>query len=123
MRSILTQSIVVVCVAVFGISLLHADPNPELDKDKLQLVQKCLTDFQTIKAGITRRQVESKFRLDGGFQSIVTVCYVHPTCQYFKIDVEFDVQHNPAEQGRVIKGMGDKVIRVSKPYIEAPNID
>ena len=123
MRSILTQRFVVVCVAVLGISLLHADPNPEMATDKLQWVQKCLADFQAIKVGMTRRQVDSMFRTDGGFQGVVTVCFTHPTCRYFKIDVEFDVQRNPAEQGRVVKGMGDKVIRVSKPYIEAPNYD
>jgi len=39
------------------------------------------------------------------------------------MDVEFDFKRNPADQNRAITGKEDKVIRVSKPYIEEPDFD
>jgi hypothetical protein len=86
-------------------------------------VQSCLTDFAAIKPGMTRREVESRFRMDGGIHSLSSLRLVHPACAYFKIDVEFDCKKNAADQNRVIVSPDDPVIRVSKPYLEFPYAD
>lgn len=96
-------------------------PQTTPNKDCTTWVQKCLGDFESVKAGMTRREVEAKLAMDGGLQGASPVRFTHPTCPYFKIDVEFDFKRNPADQNRAIWGEDDKVIRVSKPYIERPS--
>jgi len=126
MQTTLARNIVTVCFAVLGLSLLYAAdqfPKAETNKDGTVWVQKCLADFQTIKVGMTRSQVESKFTHDGGLYTPGEARFTHPTCPYFKIDVDFDFQRNPTDQGRAIEGKDDKVIRVTKPYIENPATD
>jgi hypothetical protein len=86
-------------------------------------VASCLKDFTAIKPGVTRRQVEDEFRKDGGIHSLSTGRFAHPTCPYFKIDVEFDCKRDPADQNRMIQSGDDRVVHVSKPYLETPFMD
>jgi ankyrin repeat protein len=98
-------------------------PQTTPDKNFTTLVEKCLEDFESIKAGMTRREVESKLAMDGGIQGVSPVRFTHPTCPIFKIDVEFDFHKNAADQNRAVLGKDDKVIHASKPYIERPFLD
>ncbi len=102
-----------------------AAPSPlaTMNREGYTWVEKCLTDFETIKVGMPRSQIESRFPKDGGLQTDSPVRFLHPTCPDFKIDVEFNLQHNYADQGRTIEGKDDIVIRVSKPYIERVDND
>jgi HEAT repeat protein len=86
-------------------------------------VASCLKDFAAIKPGMTRREIESRFRKDGGVHSLCSPRFAHPTCAFFKIDVEFDCKKDAADQNRAIPSPDDPVIRVSKPYLEWPSID
>jgi HEAT repeat protein len=86
-------------------------------------VASCLKDFATIKPGMPRRHVEDAFLKDGGIHSISTIRFAHPTCRYFKIDVEFNCKKDAADQNRPIASGDDPVIRVSKPYLETPFTD
>jgi hypothetical protein len=123
MKTIARLGVVACCVAALSTVLLYSQrqtPSAKINKDCTPWVENCLKDFQTIKAGMTRSEVESKFPMDGGLQSVSPVRFVHPTCPYFKIDVEFDFKRNAADQNRAIRGKDDKVMKVSKPYIERP---
>jgi len=86
-------------------------------------VANCLKDFAAIKPGMTRRQVEDEFPKDGGVSSLITGRFVHPTCRYFKINVEFNCKRDAADQNRPIQSGDDPVVHVSKPYLEWPAID
>ena len=86
-------------------------------------VAKCLMDFQSIKVGMTRGEIQKRFTMDGGLQSVSPVRFTHPECRYFKIDVEFNFNHDEKDQGRAILSPEDKATKISKPYIEAPVID
>jgi hypothetical protein len=86
-------------------------------------VANCLKDFAAIKPGMTRRQVEDEFPKDGGVSCLITGRFVHPTCRYFKIDVEFNCKRDAADQNRAIQSGDDPVVHVSKPYIEWPYAD
>ncbi|MGD1083121.1 MAG: hypothetical protein ABSA47_00055 [Verrucomicrobiota bacterium] len=107
--------------------LFHSALKPEKPAasvtTRVEWVGRCLDDFAGVKVGMTRSEVEAVLAKDGGWQGVSTVRFVHPTCAYFKMDVEFDFKRNPADQNRAITGKEDKVIRVSKPYIEEPDFD
>ena len=92
-------------------------------KQHVDWVRRCLVDFEAIKPRMTREQVEKTFPMDGGLQSAARVRLTHPSCQYFKVDVEFDFQRNPNDQNRAIWGTKDRVTQISKPYIQRPVLD
>ncbi len=92
-------------------------------RDHVAWVAKCLEDFQVIKVGMTREDVQKRFPMDGGLHSVSPVRFTHPECRYFKIDVEFSFKRNSEDMNRAIISPDDKATKVSKPYIERPYID
>ncbi len=83
-------------------------------------VSKCLADFESIKTGMTRGEIEKKFSMDGGISTVSLIRFVHPECIYFKIDVEFELKSKDPNH---MSSPEDKVIKKSKPYIENPVFD
>jgi hypothetical protein len=86
-------------------------------------VEHCLEDFESIKVGSSRGGLEQNFKLDGGLQGASPVRFCHPACPYFKVDVEFDFKRYAADQNRAVAEKNDKVLHVSKPYLERPFMD
>jgi hypothetical protein len=71
---------------------------------------------------MARAEVEKKLKLDGGLQGVSPVRFIDSACPGFKINVEFDFKRDTS-QNRAIENKDDKVIRVSKPYLERPFVD
>jgi hypothetical protein len=78
------------------------------------VIQQALSDYQRIKVGITRREVENYFAQDGGAQFPGNTRYVYPKCRYLHIDVEFTAK-DPA---RGIFATNDTVTKMSKLYVD-----
>jgi hypothetical protein len=95
--------------------------HPDLERQKW--VWDCLKDFRSIKPGMTRREVQMRFPMDGGLHSASLMRFVHPQCECFKIDVSFSFKRNPEDQNRAICAPDDPVTEVSKPYIELAVMD
>ena len=118
MKTTPKTGIVVCCVAALSGVILYAQHqklDTRLNKDCTTWVKNCLRDFETIKVGMTRGEIMSRFRMDGGLQPAASpIRFVHPACRYFKIDVAFDFKRNTWGKD------DDKAIKVSKPYIEKP---
>jgi hypothetical protein len=120
-----------VTVIVIGCSILGNASLPykpritprRQQRDRLEWVEKCLADFESIKPGMKRSEVEKRMSIDGGLQFMVEERLCHPECSYFKIDVSFDVKHDPNDQNRAVISEEDKVLDFSKPYIERPIMD
>jgi hypothetical protein len=89
----------------------------------VELAGECFKIFESITNGMTRGEVEKKLMMDGGLQTVSPVRFLDPACPGFKINVEFDFNRNAIEQNRAIETKADKVIRVSKPYLERPSMD
>ena len=98
-------------------------PDKRTQQERLEWVRKSMTDLTSIKPDMTRAQVDKLLPMDGGLQDYVTVRYIHPDCPFFKIDVAFNVNRNHEDQGRIVPAPDDKVVTVSKPYIELPFSD
>jgi hypothetical protein len=86
----------------------------------VQLIKEAILATGDIKAGSLRQTVERSFVLDGGTQTRQTSRYVFKKCHFIKIDVTF-------ERGDTLTSGGnsprDKVVGVSKPYLEYPTLD
>lgn len=89
---------------------LAADQDAErkVRRDRMAWVAKCLKDFQAIKVGMTRKEIEMQFQQDGGLQGVSPVRFTHPDCPYFKVDVEFSFKRNPQDMGRAMISPDDK---------------
>jgi hypothetical protein len=86
----------------------------------VELAGECFKNFESITTGMTRGEVEKKLMMDGGLRTDSPARFIDPACPGFKISVEFDFKRNAMDQNRVIQTKNDKVIRVSKPYLERP---
>jgi len=122
-----TNFTIVMCILVSALISNGLAKDQEVEgkdrRDRVKWVAKCLEDFQAIKTGMTREDVEKRFQMDGGLQGVSPVRFTHPECSYFKIDVEFSFKRDPQDQNRAIVSPDDKATKVSKPYIERPYID
>ena len=84
-------------------------------------VARSLSEIQTIKVGMTRKDLLKLFTVEGGFSSMAPRKFVFRDCPYIKVDVEFQSVAAPGEQPKEYPD--DKIIRISKPYLEQVVLD
>jgi len=84
----------------------------------VEVAGECFKNFEAIKNGMTRAEVEKKLAMDGGLQFVSPMRFIDPGCPGFKINVGFEFQKDAADQNRAISAKDDKVINVSRPYLE-----
>src|SRR5262245_22864292 len=78
-------------------------------------VGECLRQIRSIRPGMTRKALEGLFKPAGGRYSRQLRSYSYRPCPYFKISVTFQ----PADGGDKAQP-GDKIVKVSTPYLEDP---
>lgn len=83
------------------------------------IIEEAMRDYQQLKAAKTRREVEKYLAPDGGLQFPASTRYVYPRCAYLHVDVGFELV-KPAE---IAPFPEDRVIRISKIYLEYPAKD
>ena len=97
-------------------SQTSVSPQSGDDRAYLQWLSKSLASIQTIKVGMTRRELLTRFREDGGLQSMKTERYVYKECPIIKVDVTFTVTDTGDHSN-------DRIKSISKPYLESPFFD
>jgi hypothetical protein len=83
--------------------------------------------MQTIRPGMTRRQLLVFFTTEGGLSTGLQRTFVSRDCPYFKVDVEFEAAGRPSRDGEgrvtIIEGDEDRIVKVSRPYLQFSVID
>jgi hypothetical protein len=97
---------------------LDAQPGLHIDQEHTQWIQHVMRSISTIKAGMTRRDLPRVFAEDGGLSTRSQGRFVYRQCPYIKVDVEL----SPADEG-ADQSPDDKIVRVSRPYLEYPVSD
>jgi len=82
-----------------------------------QRLEKSLASIQTIKLGMTRGDLLTLFKLDGGLQFTRMERYVHKQCPSIKVDVTFTPVGDTDDRWH------DRIESLSKPYLESPFSD
>lgn len=77
------------------------------------LIEQALTDYQRIKIGSTRSEVERYFTREEAAQFPSTTRYVYPKCSYLHLDVDFQAKAPPGH----LFSPDDTVIKISKLYV------
>src|SRR2546428_7854895 len=93
----------------------------ETDLDHTQWVSGVLKEIESIKVGMTRRDVLKVFSTEGGLSCRRSRTYVYRDCPYIKVDVEFQPTQQVDEKLREFPD--DRIMRISKPYLARPVID
>src|SRR2546423_14294145 len=84
-------------------------------------VAKTLKEIQTIKVGMTRKELLEKFTTEGGLSSRTWRTYVYRECPLIKVDVELEPVGASEEKRK--ESPDDKIIKISKPYLEETVLD
>ena len=116
MRSVLFGAGCLLLLSTFVVSAQTSKrAQPDDDQAYLQRLSKSLTSIQTIKVGMTRRDLLTLFTEDGGIQFMGSERYVYKQCPIIKVDVTF----TPSAGGH----SNDRIKSISKPYLESPFSD
>jgi hypothetical protein len=80
-----------------------------------------LRDIQTLQVGMTREDLLKKFRPEGGLSTRFQRRYVYGESPYIKVDVKFEPVGAPED--RLAEALEDKIIEISKPFLQWTIID
>src|ERR1044072_34714 len=120
-KILLLVSTIVFMMVVF--SALEGQKIKGTSMGHTEWVGNALKQIQTIKPGMTRRDVLKFFVAEGGLGggSGHSRTYLYRDCLYIKVDVEFE----PAQEtgGRSKESHDDKITKISRPYLGNPTID
>src|SRR5258706_9408681 len=77
----------------------------------------CMAEARKITVRMTRAEIPQSFKHDGGLEFFPQSRYLIKDCFGVKIDVDFALRRDRAWDP------ADKVVRISKPYLEEPFAD
>lgn len=90
-------------------------------------VGEALQKLDTIKPGMTRKQLLTITDTEGGLSTTTRRTYVSRECPFFKVDVEFSVFGGPKHdgEGRLTNREDDRdvIVKVSRPYLQFSIMD
>ena len=94
-----------------GAIAAEPDRQPE-DKAHCEWLAKIIKEIQTIKVGMSRRDVEKILVEDvAGFTNPKAMRYQHPACSYIKLDLEFELAASDDRKD-------DKITKRSDPLLD-----
>lgn len=121
MNRIRIASIALFVSILFTTQIVPAQGVSKFDEHQ-EWVSKVIKEVQKIKVGMTRRELLTLFREEGGLSTGLQRTYVYQGCPYIKVDVEFLPVGRSAtdSEGRVtlVENKDDLIRKISKPYLE-----
>jgi hypothetical protein len=105
----------------------HDDQADVVRGGHIAWVAEVLKRMETIKPGMTRKQLLVVFATEGGLSSALRRTFVSRDCPYFKVDVEFEAVGRPShdKDGRAtaVERDEDRIVTISRPYLASGTID
>jgi hypothetical protein len=84
-------------------------------------IAKSLKEIESVKVGMTRVEILRVFKEEGGISTRTWRRYAYRDCPYIKVDFEFEPVGEP--ENKVSQSPRDKIIKISKPFLEWSIID
>ena len=84
-------------------------------------IVKSLKEIEGVKVGMTRVDLLTVFKEEGGLSTRTSRRYVYRDCPYIKVDVEFEPVGEP--ENKLFESPSDKIIKISKPFLEWTILD
>ncbi|HET9399798.1 MAG TPA: hypothetical protein VFO34_02515 [Candidatus Acidoferrales bacterium] len=105
----------------------RAGPQTPCGEEHTAWVGEALKKLETIKPGMTRKELLTVTDIEGGLSTTTQRTYVSRDCPYFKVDVEFSVFGGPKHdsEGRLTNREDDRdvIVKVSRPYLQFSIMD
>ena len=106
-------------IAVVGVLAQGVGTDVERnDREHTQWIEHVMASLSTIKPGMTRKDLARLVVQDGGLGSRSQGRYLYRHCADIKIDIQFAA----ADEGPDWSPE-DRVVKVSRPYLEYPTFD
>jgi len=105
------------------VKLLRVEPLPSgtaYDSELARWIGANLPEMESIKHGMTRKELLRVFMGEGGISNRQQRRYVYRRCAYVKVDVEFAPAGIPNAYG---EGPDDRITKISKPFLEFAIVD
>lgn len=121
-------SLIVSSVVALALALTLPSYSKQNDKEARRLqeerehsewIAKSLKEIQNVKAGMTREDLLKVFDTEGGISTRKRRVYVYRECRYIKVDVEFE----PVDDGRFDEDKRDRIVKISRPYLDWSVLD
>ncbi|RYG75022.1 hypothetical protein EON80_02025 [bacterium] len=114
--------VVVLTMAGFLSQTAIPAPKAQLSREaKMEWIAHSLREMQTIKPGMTGKQLLKVFTVEGGVQQIPPTRYVYRDCPMIKVDIEWKNVHQPRPTQTHKKTF--VISKISKPYLEGSIVD
>jgi hypothetical protein len=128
MAKLLCTLLVVLVTAVGGApaqqNVIDAQNRAPIDQEHTQWIDHVMRSISTIKPGMTRKDLFSVFSEEGGLSTRTQRRYVYKHCPYVKVDVEFSaVNHVDENQDGLTEKPEDRIVKISRPYLEYSIMD
>jgi hypothetical protein len=95
--------------------------------DRNMWVMQALAKMESIKPGMTRKQLLTVFTTEGGVSTPLNRTYMSRDCSYFQVDVEFTAVGRPNRdkegRGTLVEDDRDIIAKISRPYVMASAVD
>jgi len=107
---------------------LHAQepqPGSQIDAEHRRWIEHVMRSVSTVKPGMTRKDLSRVFEEDGGLSTRTQKRYVYKRCPYIKVDIEFSPAEESGDSSRegYYESPNDKIIKISRPYLDYPVYD
>jgi hypothetical protein len=100
-------------------SVIDTQNRVEIDQEHTKWIDHVMRSIATIKPGMARKELFSVLTEDGGLSTRTQGRYVYKRCPYIKVDVEFSpVDEIGTGQDATPKNPDDKIVKISRPYLE-----
>jgi hypothetical protein len=110
--------VVLMCLAMLSASGQTTAPTPsQIDTEQTKWIDNALRSMQRIGVGKTRSDLLEVFTTEGGLSTTSQRTYVYRHCPYIKVDVKF------AATSREEELPTDKIIAISRPYLDWSRLD
>jgi len=118
----LTWLSIIATIGPTSVRLWHSGSQEPCAQDHEAWVTRALEKMETVKPGMTRRDLLAVFTTEGGLSTGLHRTFVSRACRYFKVDVDFKAVGRPNrdKDGRVTldEDSRDIIANVSRPYLQ-----
>jgi hypothetical protein len=99
------------------LTVLRLEPNTTpYDSEQARWIREHLPELESIKVGMTRKDLLNVFMEEGGISTRTWERYVYRKCIHVKVDVQFAPVGEPTGFFRV--NPDDRITSISKPYLQ-----
>jgi hypothetical protein len=112
------RSGIIGAIILFAAILLEGQSKTERS-DSCLILQQALADYQQLKVGMTRRELETNFQPDGGLQFTGSTRYLYKKCLLLQIKVDFAA----IESAKQLPSPADKVSAIAELSVAYPAKD